>query len=236
MIKLLRHLFSRKTSKKAEATRKPAFVNKWGDGNTFEMPETSRIKGRIEVSSGAGNRLRIGPDSVYSGKITVIGNGNSILLGGNVNYRGDILVAGDGQTVAIGDFTTAVQAYIFCSEDTNVTIGHSCMLSRSIEIRTTDAHSVVECASGARLNPAADIVIGNHVWIGLSSIINKGAHIPSDSIVGAMSFVNGSFEEEGTIIAGTPARVVRRGVTWHRGRKAHYSPEALDNWRKRQGS
>lgn len=234
-MKMLRYFFvGKKKTNKASGIRKAPFINKWSDGNTFQIPETARIKGRIEITSGTGNFLEIGPDSVFTGKITVIGDNNRILLGSNINYRGDILVAGDDQTVTIGDFTTAVQAYIFCSENTNVTIGHSCMLSRAIEIRTTDAHSVVERASGMRLNPAADIIIGDHVWIGLSSIINKGANIPSDSIVGAMSFVNSAFDEEGVIIGGTPARIIRRGITWHRGRKPHYTPDALDNWRKRQ--
>lgn len=64
------------------------------------------------------------------------------------------------------------------------------MFSRKIEVRTTDAHSVIDIETRSRINKAESIHIGDHVWVGLSTIINKGAVIPSDNIIGANSFVN----------------------------------------------
>jgi acetyltransferase-like isoleucine patch superfamily enzyme len=105
------------------------------------------------------------------------------------------------------------------------------MFSRKIEVRTTDAHSVVDRQTRRRLNPASSVTIGDHVWVGLGAVINKGSSVPADSVVGAMSFVNRSFEEEGVILAGIPAKVIRTGITWNRGRNARYTQEELDFWK-----
>lgn len=66
------------------------------------------------------------------------------------------------------------------------------------------------------LNPNADIEIGNHVWIAQGVSILKGAKIPSNCIVGAKSLVNKKFEEVNCIIAGIPAKIIKRGVNWDR--------------------
>ncbi len=219
--------------KPAPRPRKPALLDRWGEGNIFEKPETADVKGKIRVLSGTGNLLRLGEDTVLNGSVVVTGSNNRIVLGKNVTYRGDILINGSDQSVTIGDFSTSQGLYILCAEGVNVTIGRSCMFSRSIEVRTTDAHSVIDRQTGERLNLAADVVIGDHVWVGLGCIINKGARVPTDSIVGAMSFVNGTFEEEGVVIAGTPAKIVRRGVTWHRLQKAQFSQAQMNRWRDR---
>lgn len=104
------------------------------------------------------------------------------------------------------------------------------MFSRNVEIRTTDAHSIVSRETGQRLNPAAPVYIGDHVWVGVGCLISKGAIVPTDTIIGAMSLVSKRFDEEGTVIAGSPARVLRRGVTWHRERRKKYSADELYGW------
>lgn len=130
-----------------------------------------------------------------------------------------------------GDYSTTVGVYILCQEGCNVRIGRHSMLSREIEIRTTDAHSVIDLETGNRLNTPADVIIGDHVWVGVGVILNKGTVIPNDTIVGAGAFVNKPFEEEHTAIAGAPAKVVRRGVTWNRSRRAKFSTDEMNEWR-----
>ncbi len=208
-----------------------AFRNEFIEGNTFEGAGAASLRGKIVVRKGTGNVLSIGQGTKFSGTVDITGNNNRVTIGENCHYRGDILVKGNGQTVSFGDNSTTVNVYILCQENRDVTIGKWCMFSREIEIRTTDAHSVIDRETGRRLNKPASIVVGDHVWVGVGAIINKGAQIPSDSIVGAMSFVNGQFSEEGVIIAGAPGKIVRRGITWNRGRQAKFSPEEIDHWR-----
>jgi acetyltransferase-like isoleucine patch superfamily enzyme len=96
-------------------------------------------------------------------------------------------------------------------------IGADCMFASDIEIRTSDAHSVIDTASGERINLAEDVTIGNHVWIASHSIILKGVNIGENSVVAAGAVVTNSCPP-GSILAGNPARVIKTGITWTRER------------------
>ena len=209
----------------------PKFRNAFGTENEFVDLGAASLAGHVFVGKGKGNRLSIGKQTKFRGTIEVVGNNNNIMIGDNCHFRGQIVVKGNGQTIRFGNNSTTVDVYILCQEDCDVTIGEWCMLSREIEIRTTDAHSVVDRATGRRINAPKSVTIGDHVWIGVGAIINKGAVVPSDSIVGAMAFVNQRFEEQGVVLAGTPATIVKRGITWNRSRKAKFTAAELDHWK-----
>ena len=74
--------------------------------------------------------------------------------------------------------------------------------------------STEKLSSGFRINRAADVEIGNHVWIGYRVLINKGSVIPDDTVVGTGAIVTKSFDEPNTVLAGVPAKVVKRNVNW----------------------
>ena len=44
--------------------------------------------------------------------------------------------------------------------------------------------------------------------------ILKGVNLPNGTIVGTCSLVNKKFEKENTLIAGTPARIIKENVAW----------------------
>lgn len=198
--------------------------------NSVLLDEMSEGHGKITIN-GSGNVVEILEGSLFNGNIDIQGNNNRVLIGPHCAIRGRILVKGSKQTVAVGERTTFQSVYLLCQENCDVMIGRWCMFSRNIEIRTTDAHSVVDAQTGRRLNEPASVTIGDHVWVSVGVLISKGATLPEDSIVGANSFVNDVFVEPGTLIAGAPAKVVKRGVTWHRSRKAKFTKEELDAWR-----
>jgi virginiamycin A acetyltransferase len=54
-----------------------------------------------------------------------------------------------------------------------------------------------------------DTIIGNDVWIGQNATILPGVHIGDGAIIGANSVV-GSDVEAYTIVAGNPARLIRK--------------------------
>lgn len=54
-----------------------------------------------------------------------------------------------------------------------------------------------------------DVVIGNDVWIGFGATVVSGVHIGDGAIIGAGSVIVGDVEPF-AIVAGNPARVVRR--------------------------
>ncbi|WP_455272838.1 acyltransferase [Rhizobium herbae] len=180
---------------------------------------------------GSGNRIELPKTSSFVGHITVRGRGNRILIGENCRIAGELLIKGSNQTISIGEGTTFESVYIVCLERCDVTIGRWCMFSRGIEVRTSDAHSLIRKRDGQRLNVAASVAIGDHVWVGVGALISKGAVIPDDCVVGAKSFVNKAFSETGILLAGTPATIVKRDITWNRSRKRLFSKDEMEEWR-----
>jgi len=200
----------------------------WGHDNFINA------KGRLTATVrfyGDNNRIELPLTSTFTGHITMRGRGNRILIGDSCRLRGEFIVKGTNQTVIVGDRTTFESVYLLCMENSNITIGRNCMFSRKIEVRTSDAHSLIRRRDGRRLNRAASVTVGDHVWVGLGAILNKGTVIPEDCVVGANSFVNKAFSISGAVLAGAPAMIVKRDVTWNRGRKMLWSQAEMDEWR-----
>ena len=57
------------------------------------------------------------------------------------------------------------------------------MVSKDVSIRTGDSHSIIDLKTKKRINFGKDVVIGNHVWLGLNTSILKGVRIGNNSIV-----------------------------------------------------
>ncbi|MNN46264.1 Galactoside O-acetyltransferase [compost metagenome] len=171
---------------------------------------------KIEIT-GDNNKVEISSGVVLKGVVIKISANNSLIrLEAGVRFAGHILVKqGGGNSVVVGENTTVGGARIICSEGTKVTIGKDCMLSSGIEIRSTDSHPIMDL-DGKRINYAADVSIGDHVWLAAHVSILKGARIGRNSIIGTRSVVSGSFQQGNEAIAGNPARIVRSGVNWNR--------------------
>lgn len=91
------------------------------------------------------------------------------------------------------------------------------MVASGACLRNSDGHAIFDSASRVRINKPADIVIADHVWLGISTLVLKGATIGSGAIVGAYAVVTSTLPAL-CIAVGTPARVLRKGVQWTRAR------------------
>jgi acetyltransferase-like isoleucine patch superfamily enzyme len=85
-----------------------------------------------------------------------------------------------------------------------VTIGRDCKIARDVIIMDTDQHEVPE--AGLLIRP---VQIGDRVWVGSRAIILKGVTVGDDAVIAAGSVVTRDVPPR-TIVAGVPARVVRR--------------------------
>lgn len=94
-------------------------------------------------------------------------------------------------------------------------IGHDCMFSTQVHVRTSDSHSIFSYDEGVRLNRDQSVVLGDHVWVGRQVTIGKGTRVGDDVVLGQGSMVSGQLESH-AIYAGSPARRVRENVTWDR--------------------
>lgn len=191
-----------------------------GENNTLQLPKSVTLHNVKLFISGSNNVVEIGGNSQLRNLfIEIKGNNNRLKIGNQCKTQGHILLKGHKQTVKIGSKTTfQYNCYLLASENKNIIIGRDCMFSNSIDIRTTDSHSIIDVETGQRKNVAQDVSIGHHVWISAGALISKGSVIPDNCIVGGRSVVTKKFTESNCTLAGTPAEIVSRGVTWDRRR------------------
>lgn len=151
-------------------------------------------------------------------EIRLSGNDNLIEIGDNARFSSGKIYLNDtsGQHIRIGAETTVQGAYLLIDEAASIDIGRDCMLSTDIMIRTGDKHSILDAASGQRINPSQDIHIADRVWIGRSATLLKGTVLQPETIVATRALVCRKFTEGHCVIAGIPAEIVKRGVRWDR--------------------
>lgn len=170
-----------------------------GGGNSLYINRSARLRHCHFIIRGRQNHLFIDEGCNLTGlRILLEGDNNSIHIGKNV----------------IVNASTAKPTVMNAVEGTNIFIGDECLFSNNIEIHTSDYHSILSIDSFDRINPAKDICLEERVWVGLRSIILKGTHLSSDTIVGAGSVVAGNFKESNVIIVGCPACIRKNNIKW----------------------
>lgn len=163
-----------------------------------------------EVRIGRGFRTRRGL------LVLVDGHRNRVEIGSDVTWSGTIRVTGDDLRITIGDRSEGKRVTIVAYR-ASVRIGTDCLFARDVALRTSDIHPIIDLETGIRLNAAVDVSVGDRVWIGLDAVLMKGATVQPDSVVGMRSLVTRAFSEGHCVLAGSPARIVRRQVAWTRG-------------------
>lgn len=88
----------------------------------------------------------------------------------------------------------------------DVSIGDSCMLAHGAYVTDADWHGIYDRVALGRQAP---VTIGDNVWIGDQAIVGKGVTIGDNAILGAGAVVTRDVPAN-TIVAGNPARIVRR--------------------------
>ena len=114
------------------------------------------------------------------------------------------------------DFSCSGVNFIYNEQNKSINIGDDCMFSWGINFRTSDGHTIIDNKTNKVINYGADINIGNHIWIGQCVTIFKGVIISDNSVIGASSLVNKTFTVPNCIIAGMPAKIIRRDINWDR--------------------
>ncbi|HEY2721597.1 MAG TPA: acyltransferase [Chitinophagaceae bacterium] len=169
---------------------------------------------------GNDNRVEIKQGAVLSNILIYIrGDRHQLTIGNDCRIKGGSIWFEDNDCrVEIGQKTTIESAHLAVTEPgRKIMIGEDCMFSNAIELRTGDSHSIIDISTGKRINPAQDIIIGNHVWVGAHSIILKGVHIGDNSIIGTNSLVTKDVPAH-SISAGIPAKILRDNIDWRRER------------------
>jgi acetyltransferase-like isoleucine patch superfamily enzyme len=122
---------------------------------------------------------------------------------------GTSIVIGPGATLRIAGSVFFSGGTVLCSG--LIEIGEGTGIAWDANITDSDMHPVV--IEGEPLAKTQPIKIGDHVWVGSGVRILKGVTIGDGVIIAAGSIVTKDVEPH-CLVAGVPARVIRKNVDW----------------------
>lgn len=158
-----------------------------------------------------------------SGKNLILGNNvtinalseNGIVFGENVTVAQNCtlictgVISEKGVGIKIGD-NTGINAYGYFGGQGGITIGNEVIIGPYVKI-FSENHNFSEKGTSIRNQGVQrkDVVIGDDCWIGANVTILDGVELKERTVVAAGSVVTKSFEE-GVVIGGIPAKVIKR--------------------------
>ena len=173
------------------------------------------------ISINGNNNIVSLPKSAKSFRLVICGNNNKIIAEDNVLLDKVNINIGkraypvENCEILIGKNTFFGQntKILIMESNSALHIGKDCLFAENANIWCTDAHAILD-QKGNATNIGKSIEIGDHVWVGMDVKIGKNTQIMKDSIVGWNSVVSRKFDESNVVIAGNPASIVKRGVSW----------------------
>jgi acetyltransferase-like isoleucine patch superfamily enzyme len=195
-----------------------------GTGNAIQYDLSCTLSQVVFDIQGNNNTVTLGKNCHLNNVLFhIVGDGHTVEIGERVRFNGaeasSIWMEDSGGKLSIGDEAT-FEAVNFAITEPNsrITVGKDCMFAYDIDVRTGDSHSVLDAATGKRINPAQNVAFGNHIWVAPHCIILKGCTIADNCVVGTGSVVTKSVAPPGAFVAGNPAKTVKENITWDRKR------------------
>lgn len=144
-----------------------------------------------------------------------------LCIRGSVKFHGHAILSG-----GVALFAQSKESVITLGKDitlgggtliksmNSITISQKTRITGGCTVMDSNMHFVKNISTGKIAQKTGSIFIGNNCWINYSSVITKGAYIPSYSIVARNSFVGKNLKDEGEnlFIAGMPAKVINHDV------------------------
>jgi acetyltransferase-like isoleucine patch superfamily enzyme len=169
--------------------------------------------------------VQVGKDLRCWGRVHIVRHpGGQIRIGDNVRIVSDskrctaaslyastkLRVFTPGALIAIGD-GVSLNGTSITARSRRIVIGDRTMIAPNAAIVDSDFHAVWPASirlTDPGLEGDADVIIGSDVWIGMQTIVLKGARIGDNSVVGAGSVVTGDIPPN-VMAAGCPAKVIK---------------------------
>ena len=157
-------------------------------GRRFRMEQMPYLVGRGDIV--------IGNDVCLSGKSSIAFSARYVPL--------PTLSIGNGSFLGHNCAVTVAR---------QVQIGDHCLIAGAVRITDFDGHPLDAAArragESAPVEAVRPVIIGNDVWIGYGAVVLKGVHVGDRAVIGAGAVVTRNVPSD-TVVAGNPARVIRR--------------------------
>lgn len=183
---------------------------------------------QVSLAENVGNTTIIADKSVKfkQGCIMMVGSSNcTVNIQKDCKFGQDFkIILWSGAKLTIGEHSSfGHNGGMVIHHDHEIVIGKDIMFANEVKVYAGDGHAIFDVVTGKRKNPVPDresnpvVEFKDHVWVGIRSIVlgNKKTVIGQSCIIGAGSVVKGVFPNN-CIIAGNPAKIVRKNATWNR--------------------
>ena len=164
-----------------------------------------------------GKNVKIGKSVINCKKVTI---GDNVLIAHNNVINCNELIIGFGTAIHSGN-TIQGSANFSIGNNSRIINNHFFDLWNSIQIGNNSwvagknsqfwTHGSIHTKNNQK---DLSIRVGDNVYIGSSSLFAPGSKVSSVKLVGLGGVVSGVFDEKETIIAGNPAKVVKRDIDW----------------------
>ena len=187
------------------------------------VTDPARPVGSVRIACGGPDTLLFIDNRAGSlnAVIRVLGRGCTLLFNGDADVTlPTLFLRSDRQFVFWGTGASAVDCSVEIEgAGQGLIVGDDALIANGVWIRNHDMHALHDLDSGRRLsrNPVTTIM-ERHVWLGQDSLLLGCSRIGAGSVVGARALVKGALPAC-AVAVGTPARVIRTGVSW--GRDLH---------------
>lgn len=128
---------------------------------------------------------------------------SKLVINGPVTQAyGSTIEIHEAALVEIGSAYINVGSVILAAK--KIQIGSGALISRNVFIYDSDHHDILD-ENGLKSNYDKEVIIKEHVWIGIKATILRGSRIGSGSVISAGSVVTGRVKDN-TLSMGYPAR------------------------------
>ena len=203
-------------------------IEKFCDDNIIELSDKV-TSDRLSLNiGGKGNKIKIGKCNFGKNSriaIELYGDNNIIEIKDGFSLSGILSVEMGRNHPIYGKIEnskiiieegTSVESCVITTihSETYIEVGKNCMFASDINLYNTDSHPVFDFETKKVINKVRGIKIGEHCWLGKNVTILKNTEIANDCIIGWGAVVSGKYTEEHCAIAGNPAKVVKKSITW----------------------
>ena len=186
-----------------------------------DLIQISNIIGCSFRIMGSNNTIIIDESSNFiDTRIYIWGDNNKLILNSNTSFNNVLFDFGTGcnnRLCEIEKNNSLMEWNIHIwGEKSKFRLGKNCLLSNKVTVLTSDGHKILDKFNNELINESRYrcVEIGEESWIGKNIILCKNTMLPPKTIVGTGSVVTKSFDETCCIIAGNPAKIIRKNVEY----------------------